>query len=103
MRLCIIRSEEHTSELQSHSHLVCRLLLEKKKTENSKYLISPASSSTPHRVCLTLSYILLCTSLIRHPPPGLPHPPVSSFIFFFLKKRAPPKFTPFPPPAPFRT
>src|SRR5437588_9028352 len=26
------RSEEHTSELQSHSDLVCRLLLEKKKT-----------------------------------------------------------------------
>src|SRR5690554_7540207 len=29
-----IRSEEHTSELQSRPHLVCRLLLEKKKTEN---------------------------------------------------------------------
>src|SRR5690625_3706697 len=28
------RSEEHTSELQSRGHLVCRLLLEKKKTEN---------------------------------------------------------------------
>src|SRR5260221_4107711 len=27
----VIRSEEHTSELQSHSDLVCRLLLEKKK------------------------------------------------------------------------
>src|SRR2546422_6655829 len=27
-----IRSEEHTSELQSRLHLVCRLLLEKKKT-----------------------------------------------------------------------
>src|SRR5437588_7299408 len=27
------RSEEHTSELQSHSDLVCRLLLEKKKEE----------------------------------------------------------------------
>src|SRR5713101_9864611 len=26
------RSEEHTSELQSHVHIVCRLLLEKKKT-----------------------------------------------------------------------
>src|SRR4051795_8110014 len=26
--------EEHTSELQSHSHLVCRLLLEKKKKDN---------------------------------------------------------------------
>src|SRR5438034_2592745 len=29
------RSEEHTSELQSHSDLVCRLLLEKKKTINT--------------------------------------------------------------------
>src|SRR3989442_8625379 len=28
------RSEEHTSELQSRPHLVCRLLLEKKKTES---------------------------------------------------------------------
>src|SRR5947207_10821854 len=28
-----LRSEEHTSELQSHSDLVCRLLLEKKKPE----------------------------------------------------------------------
>src|SRR5258708_18115906 len=32
------RSEEHTSELQSPDHLVCRLLLEKKKkTKNNKY------------------------------------------------------------------
>src|SRR5437588_7384565 len=30
-----VRSEEHTSELQSHSDLVCRLLLEKKKKETS--------------------------------------------------------------------
>src|SRR5690242_21439651 len=29
-----MRSEEHTSELQSHVNLVCRLLLEKKKTKN---------------------------------------------------------------------
>src|SRR5438034_3439439 len=34
----VARSEEHTSELQSHSDLVCRLLLEKKKKkkENNK-------------------------------------------------------------------
>src|SRR5258708_13118737 len=32
------RSEEHTSELQSPDHLVCRLLLEKKKTHFSLYL-----------------------------------------------------------------
>src|SRR3712207_7204722 len=31
-RLIIHRSEEHTSELQSRQYLVCRLLLEKKKT-----------------------------------------------------------------------
>src|SRR5690242_21098124 len=30
------RSEEHTSELQSHVNLVCRLLLEKKKKTNNK-------------------------------------------------------------------
>src|SRR5260370_28010158 len=29
----IVRSEEHTSELQSHLNLVCRLLLEKKKNQ----------------------------------------------------------------------
>src|SRR2546422_1141347 len=31
-----VRSEEHTSELQSRLHLVCRLLLEKKKTTNTQ-------------------------------------------------------------------
>src|SRR5438034_6779509 len=31
-----LRSEEHTSELQSHSDLVCRLLLEKKKKQQNK-------------------------------------------------------------------
>src|SRR5436190_22898010 len=32
---CQCRSEEHTSELQSHSDLVCRLLLEKKKKQRT--------------------------------------------------------------------
>src|SRR2546429_3774225 len=32
LRQNVLRSEEHTSELQSRLHLVCRLLLEKKKT-----------------------------------------------------------------------
>src|SRR5438034_7837486 len=35
-----VRSEEHTSELQSHSDLVCRLLLEKKKKKNMSVVIS---------------------------------------------------------------
>src|SRR5947199_5217128 len=33
----IVRSEEHTSELQSLRHLVCRLLLEKKKKKKATY------------------------------------------------------------------
>src|SRR6266498_3645174 len=33
------RSEEHTSELQSRPHLVCRLLLEKKKTKKIKLIL----------------------------------------------------------------
>src|SRR2546422_3344843 len=32
-----VRSEEHTSELQSRLHLVCRLLLEKKKKQQQKF------------------------------------------------------------------
>src|SRR2546430_4370243 len=39
------RSEEHTSELQSQSNLVCRLLLEKKKNKVHKILIIKAIKS----------------------------------------------------------
>src|SRR5438132_10647347 len=38
------RSEEHTSELQSHSDLVCRLLLEKKKNKKKKIASKQTSS-----------------------------------------------------------
>src|SRR2546430_13498438 len=40
------RSEEHTSELQSQSNLVCRLLLEKKKTTNIHTAPLPPTPST---------------------------------------------------------
>src|SRR5205809_3770383 len=36
-QLTVIRSEEHTSELQSRLHLVCRLLLEKKKSQQQTH------------------------------------------------------------------
>src|SRR2546429_6753203 len=39
------RSEEHTSELQSRLHLVCRLLLEKKKTEHTSIHYSMTTHS----------------------------------------------------------
>src|SRR2546422_2035255 len=41
-----MRSEEHTSELQSRLHLVCRLLLEKKKKKNTTP--PPFKSNTVH-------------------------------------------------------
>src|SRR2546428_2869328 len=41
-RIAELRSEEHTSELQSRSDLVCRLLLEKKKNWSTR-----ATKSTP--------------------------------------------------------
>src|SRR5688572_32064814 len=43
-----LRSEEHTSELQSQSNLVCRLLLEKKKTATRQF-----ASLTPKRSIIT--------------------------------------------------
>src|SRR3712207_1728723 len=46
-----VRSEEHTSELQSRQYLVCRLLLEKKKNNNSQ------------SVCLFFFFLM-----IRRPP-----------------------------------
>src|SRR5438034_7169640 len=48
MHGCRSRSEEHTSELQSHSDLVCRLLLEKKKKKKRKntYIKSQKTPST---------------------------------------------------------
>src|SRR2546422_7475396 len=45
------RSEEHTSELQSRLHLVCRLLLEKKKTDD----ISAAKPRTYAQQCSNTS------------------------------------------------
>src|SRR6266576_6512940 len=51
------RSEEHTSELQSRRDLVCRLLLEKKKTQTKNlHLImkqKPIVHPTPHTVILS--------------------------------------------------
>src|SRR2546427_6063164 len=50
----VLRSEEHTSELQSQSNLVCRLLLEKKKKTNEqrrvRYVYSVRTSCAARRV-----------------------------------------------------
>src|SRR5260370_31471362 len=55
----IFRSEEHTSELQSHLNLVCRLLLEKKKT---KLNISARSATCDTLIELRRSSVLFSFS-----------------------------------------
>src|SRR5439155_14356114 len=49
-----LRSEEHTSELQSRGHLVCRLLLEKKKNPHFSALVCADHQNSPpqppHRI-----------------------------------------------------
>src|SRR5260221_6811830 len=54
------RSEEHTSELQSHSDLVCRLLLEKKKILCTQRTIRVLQS---HINIFVINYYKTCTAL----------------------------------------
>src|SRR5256886_8380894 len=62
------RSEEHTSELQSQSNLVCRLLLEKKKTKARLLAafelvrLTPSPEFVPHRTAHAARY---CYPLYR--------------------------------------
>src|SRR6202008_4812945 len=92
------RSEEHTSELQSPSDLVCRLLLEKKAA------------------CLGDAADRLCTGRPRDPPdPATPFGPSAAAgselgvaadhlaVFFFLMIRRPPRSTLFPYTTLFRS
>src|SRR2546430_6119198 len=53
------RSEEHTSELQSQSNIVCRLLLEKKKNASRRL-------SLADRLSITRSARILCRRSIWH-------------------------------------
>src|SRR5215510_4528179 len=80
-----LRSEEHTSELQSRGHLVCRLLLEKKKTliaRSAKWSFRP-----PHPQLTRGSRIAsgISTSITR-----------ADSVIFFLMIRRPPRSTLFP-------
>src|SRR2546430_13247017 len=58
----LARSEEHTSELQSQSNLVCRLLLEKKK---KTYHMTPPIRHDPTCGTSPMTELLVHTTLIR--------------------------------------
>src|SRR5256884_5193510 len=73
------RSEEHTSELQSRLHLVCRLLLEKKKTPIP-------SASTPAASPATSPYKPSpgsCSLLSPHSATSIPHSNLLSSIYWY--------------------
>src|SRR3954467_2465173 len=95
----IIRSEEHTSELQSHDNLVCRLLLEKKKQAIQE------PTPAPHR--LPAARRAARAQLAGHLVPTEPRVARSrnrerAAVSFFLMIGRPPRSTLFPYPTLFR-
>src|SRR2546422_4159649 len=58
------RSEEHTSELQSRLHLVCRLLLEKKKKKLQPDVTASKKDSTTSRYCAVIPTYTASTAAI---------------------------------------
>src|SRR6266571_5324146 len=91
------RSEEHTSELQSHVNLVCRLLLEKKKKKKKTKLLEQKKKSTMkhsnHRNPPDLGFML---NLDRNGVGCVARFCFLAFFFFFLMIRRPPRSTLFP-------
>src|SRR6516225_2717927 len=98
------RSEEHTSELQSHVNLVCRLLLEKKKKKRQRdnYKLKKKINQNKKIIAVFISFVsinLLFLSLIFFSL----FFPYSFFFFFFLMIRRPPRSTLFPYTTLFRS
>src|SRR5215813_11930295 len=89
------RSEEHTSELQSRPHLVCRLLLEKKNftIRSIDLLLNKIKAITVHQ---TLAVLLFGFGDFVITGSGGTNEPFSSILFFFLMIRRPPRSTLFP-------
>src|ERR1022692_4380812 len=80
---CDIRSEEHTSELQSPCNLVCRLLLEKKKKKKEQ--TSPTTTQIRSRVHSHLAHALLGGSVSQSiHSASICFVSVFFFLFFFF-------------------
>src|SRR3954464_6172055 len=96
------RSEEHTSELQSHDNLVCRLLLEKKTMDpRQRRLERPTGERHWGASCAPRSPSAHATS--PTPPPGPSSCPPAPSPSFFLMMRRPPRSTLFPYTTLFRS
>src|SRR3954449_12556204 len=78
----LARSEEHTSELQSHSHLVCRLLLEKKNGAVAYRLPRSYYDRLPADYHARPAPPPPAPLLLRPPRRRLPGPPRPPVLFF---------------------
>src|SRR3712207_8024020 len=67
----LIRSEEHTSELQSRQYLVCRLLLEKKQNSVARRRIPPFNTTVTGDTTVIFVFGRI-TTLERHRSPSIP-------------------------------
>src|SRR5260364_339109 len=98
------RSEEHTSELQSPDHLVCRLLLEKKKTQTASQYFTNNQNKDMTRNNKNIEYVryvlLYGISCVLHYWFGFVY---MLTFFFFLMIRRPPRSTLFPYTTLFRS
>src|SRR6202167_2958763 len=93
------RSEEHTSELQSPWHLVCRLLLEKKNRENGPD--GPLDCTLRVKIFAVHHFHAANSPPARRPRfPAAAGLPLSSY--FFLNSGGPPEIRPFPRTMAFR-
>src|SRR6202008_2161956 len=97
------RSEEHTSELQSHSDLVCRLLLEKKRNGrvSRRHRPRPRTSRWQPRSGRAQKNVAKCPRQNREKNRRTMN--YLQMHYFFLNNPAPPEIYHLPPPAPLPT
>src|SRR3989304_5818307 len=95
------RSEEHTSELQSRLHLVCRLLLEKNK--RSPGSPRPSETRAARGAAPGRRAVVGRPPPLRRTPPHPRQPQASPLLLFFLMIRRPPRSTLFPYTTLFRS
>src|SRR6202521_2353636 len=100
MSTTMLRSEEHTSELQSPIHLVCRLLLEKTRqvARGNRQRSGPDGA---RRADAGTGRAATTWATPAGDGPRLPRRPLPPRRLFFFKYPAPPDTSPFsPPPSP---
>src|ERR1035441_5176080 len=103
IRTLVARSEEHTSELQSLRHLVCRLLLAKTR-QGRQDPVSCRAARYRHTNCPKSTRFVAPAPRPAHlSGTGAPRGPSLLRLLLFFKERPPPEFSPLSQPAPRRT